>query len=228
VPLYLPKLPKLLQPVKRTVPHPFRHVSFLDMPQRRTVTVMFTDIIGFSTLMGRDERATIKLLQDHAIALEPCVRDHDGQLAKRIGDGYMVWFHSALDALDCAFSMQTEIAKVRKRLPLRIRIGLNCGDVSFGEDNDLFGNTVNMAKRLEAHAREDGICVSESVRQNISPSDRRAFDFEDAGALELKGAPELLRAWHVTRAGENDNDDEAQSEPPKKSHRPGLSFDFGL
>jgi len=185
---------------------------------------MFTDIKGFSTLMGKDEKGTLKLLREHGAVMDPCVQAHNGQVAKRIGDAYMVWFGSALDALECAFSMQTALAKLRKHIPVQVRIGLNCGDVFFDEDNDLYGNTVNMAKRLEAEATADGICVSETVRQNISPSERHAFEFEDAGSLELKGSPEPVRAWHVKRA-----DEEPRPKPEgKRTGRPGLSMDFNL
>lgn len=169
------------------------------MAERRLMAVMFTDIKGFSTLMGKDEAGTLRLLEQHNAAMDPCVPAHDGRLVKRIGDSYMVWFPSALDALRCAVAMQKALGRMngRRKRKIQVRIGINAGDVMIGQDNDLYGNVVNMAKRLESEARPGGICVSDSIRQNLSPSERATFTFEDAGLLPLKGSPEPVQSWHV-------------------------------
>lgn len=163
------------------------------------MAVMFCDIAGFSTLMGADEQGTMNLLEAYYAVTDPCVPSRRGKVLKRIGDGHMVWFASAFDALFCAVQLQKRLAKSRVKPARRIqvRIGINAGDVIVGKDNDLYGTVVNIAKRLESAASPGGLCVSENARLSLSSSEREAFVFQDAGLLDLKGSPAPMQAWHV-------------------------------
>lgn len=167
---------------------------------RRTLTVMFTDMAGYSTLMGQNEAAALEILKDHNAVVIPCISDYYGTLIKATGDGYMICFEAAVDALQCAFAVQDAVSKLRiGGNPIKIRIGINTGDV-FVDKNDLFGEVVNNAKRIEAEACSGGICISDSVRQSISGSERKLFSFEGGVELSLKGASERVKCWHVTWA----------------------------
>ncbi len=168
-------------------------------PGRHTLTVIFTDIKDFSTLVDQDEPATLKMLEQHNAVMDACILSHEGNLVKTIGDSYMVYFHSALDGLRCAFSMQEEVAKLNRHeaIQIQVRIGINTGDVNAVRGGDLQGATVNVAKRLEEAAQPGGICISGSVLQSIAPSERKQFLFQDAGKLSLKGSSEPIHCWHV-------------------------------
>ena len=136
--------------------------------ERRLAAILATDVVGFSRLMGEDEEGTLaalKALQRELI--DPKVKEHCGRLVKTTGDGALVEFASVVDAVRCAVAVQRDLAERNTDIPaerrIEFRIGINLGDIIIDE-NDIFGDGVNIAARLEALAEPGGICVSRVVR----------------------------------------------------------------
>ena len=130
---------------------------------RKLAAIMFTDIVGYTTLMGQDEQKAIALLHKNRQIHEHCIRTHSGKLLKEMGDGILAQFNSALEAVQCALEIQ-ELAQ--DRVEGKLRIGIHLGDVII-ENNDVFGDGVNIASRLQAIADPGGIYISESVQKAI-------------------------------------------------------------
>ena len=123
-------------------------------PERRLAAIMAADVVGYSSMMGKDEAGTLARLKDcERILIQPAVTRHLGRIVKKMGDGYLVEFPSVVSAVECAIEWQEEING-----PLRFRIGINLGDVIV-EDDDLFGEGVNVAARLEALADPGGVAA---------------------------------------------------------------------
>jgi class 3 adenylate cyclase len=135
--------------------------------ERRLAAVLVADVVGYSRLMEADETGTLAALKDRrASILEPTVRSHRGRVVKFLGDGVLIEFGSAVNAVAGALELQRRMAEANEPLPatLRIvlRIGINLGDV-IGEGGDIYGEGVNIAARLEALAEPGGICISGKV-----------------------------------------------------------------
>jgi class 3 adenylate cyclase len=163
-----------------------------------TVTVMFTDLVGSTELMGRlGDDAADRLLREHFAALNEDVLVYDGLRIKSLGDGLMLVFQSALAALACAKSMQQRIANVNAQPEaegLGLRIGLNVGEAISAED-DYFGTPVVVAKRLCDRARPGQVLLADVVR--ILAGSRDEFRFRPVGALPLKGIAEPTVAYEL-------------------------------
>src|SRR5262249_8725773 len=134
--------------------------------ERRLTTILAADIVGYSRLMGEDEPGTLAALrQRRKEVLEPLLAKYAGRLIKLMGDGVMVEFASVVNSVQCAVELQREMARANTGLPasreMRLRIGINLCDVIVEKD-DLYGDGVNLAARLEGLAEPGGICVSES------------------------------------------------------------------
>jgi adenylate cyclase len=141
--------------------------------ERRLAAVMFTDIVGFTTMSQRDEKHALKVLESHNSMLRPIFARHGGTEIKTIGDSFLVEFGSALAATECAIEIQRKLAEVEdvEGSPLKVRIGLHLGDV-IRRGGDIFGDAVNVASRIQPLAEPGGICISEpmfvQVRNKIS------------------------------------------------------------
>jgi adenylate cyclase len=138
-------------------------------PVRRLAAILAADVAG--RLMGADEEGTHERLRAHVAELvNPKIGEHRGRVVKNTGDGFLAEFPSVVDAVRCAVEMQREMAKREPAVPdeqrIRFRIGVNLGDI-IAEDDDIFGDGVNVAARLEALAEPGGICVSGVVRDQI-------------------------------------------------------------
>jgi len=130
---------------------------------RQLAAIMFTDIVGYTKLMGEDEQAAFELLKKNRSVQRPLIEKFNGRWLKEIGDGVLASFSTVSDAVNCA----KEIQKACQDHPdLSLRIGIHQGEVVF-EDNDVFGDGVNIASRLEPLAPIGGILVSESVNRNL-------------------------------------------------------------
>ncbi len=157
---------------------------------------MAADVVGYSRLMGEDEAGTLERLKsfrnDH---FDPAVADHNGRVVKLIGDGTLVEFGSAVDAVTCAISLQGALAQQAEPERLMLRIGVNLGDVIV-EGDDLYGDGVNIATRLEGVAEPGGVCVSQAVAEQT----RGKVDatFTDLGHLTLKNIAKPTRVWAVS------------------------------
>src|SRR6202049_1354927 len=153
-------------------------------PERRLAAVLAADMVGYSRLMEVDETGTLARLKTHRIELiDPAIAEYRGRLNKTTGDGMLVEFHSVADAVLCAAEVQRRMARrnadVAPARWMQFRIGINLCDVIV-DGNDICGDGVNVAARLEVLAESGGICVSGAVRDQVG--DRlEDLTFEDLG-----------------------------------------------
>ncbi len=162
--------------------------------QRRLAAILAADVVGYSALMERDEEATYAEFERLKRELiEPCLSRHDGRLIKTTGDGALAEFASPLAAMRCAVEIQDHLASGSS--PLRLRVGLNLGDVIVGQDGDLYGDGINVAVRLEGIADPGGILISEKVYSEVEG--KLDVGFEDRGEQQLKNISKPVRAYAV-------------------------------
>src|SRR4051812_41464484 len=150
-----------------------------DRVQRRMAAILAADVVGYSRLMGEDEEATLATLKSHRQVIDHLIAVHGGRIFGSAGDSVIAEFASPVEAVRCATEIQLEINNRSAESPeanrMRFRIGINLGDVVVDGDN-LMGDGVNVAARLEALSSPGGVCVSEAVhnqvrdRRNASPS----------------------------------------------------------
>ena len=133
------------------------------MSQRRLAAIMFTDIVGYTALMGSDEDKAFQVLRQNRDIQQSLIHKYHGEWLKEMGDGILAQFSSATDSVQCAIDIQKQ---ARKELGAQIRIGIHLGDVTF-ENNDVFGDGVNIASRLQSIADPGGIYISESIHNAI-------------------------------------------------------------
>ena len=183
---------------------------------RKLAAIMMADIAGFSRLMERDESATFARLQHLRDAItQPKIDAYGGRLVKTTGDGFLAEFASATAALQCALDIQRDLitheAERNAAERIRLRIGINVGDIIVDGD-DVAGDGVNIAARLEALAPPGGICISGTVREQIH--DDLGIGLSDLGMQKLKNIAREVRAFAVTpvgRAGESSDAAEAST-----------------
>lgn len=159
-----------------------------DSVDRRLAAIMAADIAGYSRLMGPDEEGTLRQLKAHRKELvDPKITEHRGRIVKTTGDGMLVEFVSVVDAVRCAVDIQRGMAERNTAVPrdnrIEFRIGINVGDIIFDGD-DIFGDGVNVAARLQALADPGGIMVSGVVHDQVR--DKLNFGFEDLGEQAVK------------------------------------------
>lgn len=171
---------------------------------RRLAAILVADVVGYSRLMEEDEAATLAALKERRTGiLEPVVKVHGGRVVKFMGDGVLVEFASAVNAVKCALDLQNQMTKSSEKQPdpkkIVLRIGVNIGEV-VGEGSDIFGDGVNIAARLEGLAEPGGICISGKVHDEI----RGKLDFSAAnlGEVTLKNIIRPVRAFRIS-AGTN-------------------------
>jgi len=150
---------------------------------------MFTDIVGYTSLMQKDESLALELLGEHQWLVRQSLTKHGGREVKTIGDAFLVEFPSALEAVRCACEVQSSLhdrnVGCEPKRKVVIRVGVHVGDVLHAEDGkDVFGNSVNIASRIEPLADPGGICVTEQVHDLVKSS--RDFEFENLGEHDLK------------------------------------------
>ncbi|MBM3524801.1 MAG: adenylate/guanylate cyclase domain-containing protein, partial [Alphaproteobacteria bacterium] len=170
--------------------------------ERRLAAILAADVAGYSRLVERDEEGTVARLRAHRRELiDPAIAAYRGRLVKTTGDGLLVEFASAVDALRCALAVQRGMAERNAAAPserrMDLRIGINSGDVIVDGD-DLLGDGVNVAARLEALAEPGAICVSGRVREDAAG--KVEVGFEDSGEQRLKNIERPVRVYRV-RAG---------------------------
>src|SRR5215469_15125925 len=158
-----------------------------EAPHRTLAAIMFTDMVGYSALAQRDDKLALELLEEHRRLLREIFPRFHGTEIKTIGDGFLVEFHSALEAAQCAIEVQRALSKRNHDVPLErrveIKIGIHIGDVVH-RSGDVYGDGVNIASRIEPLAGAGGICVSMDVERQI----RNALEarFEKLAPTDLK------------------------------------------
>lgn len=176
--------------------------------RRRLMAILAADMVGYSRLMELDEAGTLARLKTHRLELiDPAIVKTNGRIVKTTGDGMLVEFASATDAVECAVEIQRRMARrnadVEPERQIRFRIGLNLGDVII-EDDDVLGDGVNIAARLQSLADAGGIAVSQAVRDELAH--KLDLTFEDMGERPVKNISRPLRVFRVAL-------DEAQAAP---------------
>ncbi len=170
--------------------------------ERRLAAILAADIAGYSRLMGADEEGTLARLKACRKALvDPKIAEYRGRIVKTTGDGMLVEFGSAVDAVRCAVEVQRGMASSNVDIPeskrIEFRIGIHVGDIIIDE-NDIFGDGVNIAARLEGIADPGGICISDDAHRQIRGKTEIAYD--DMGHQSLKNIAEPMRAWRARPA----------------------------
>src|SRR6188508_140415 len=170
--------------------------------ERRLAAIMAGDIVGYSRLMGIDEEGTLRQLKAHRKELiDPKITEHRGRIVKTTGDGMLVEFVSVVDAVRYAVDVQRGMAErnanVASNRRIEFRIGINVGDI-ISDENDIYGDGVNVAARLEALAEPGGILVSRNVHDQVR--DKLSFGFEDMGEQTVKNIARPIGIHRVSLA----------------------------
>jgi len=173
--------------------------------QRRLAAILAADAVGYSRLIGADEEGTLAALKAHRLELiDPKVERHHGRIVKTTGDGALIEFASVVDAVRCAIDVQRGMAERNTGVPsderIEFRIGINVGDIVIDGD-DILGDGVNIAARLEGLAEPGGVLVSRAVRDQVR--DRLDLVFEDLGEHELKNIARPVRVYRVRASVES-------------------------
>ena len=165
---------------------------------RKLATIFASDVVGFSKMMGMDEVKTLKILKKRRDVIDKIIDNHDGIIFGSAGDSVIAEFASPIKAAEAAVETQLKMKTMNhgkdEEDKMTFRVGINIGDVMITENN-LFGDAVNIAARLEAAAKPSGICVSQTVFDMINR--KIMVSFEDAGKLELKNIDFPIKAFHV-------------------------------
>jgi len=172
--------------------------------ERRLAAILAADVVGYSRLVGVDEEGTLERLRVlRREVVDPTIKEHRGRIVRITGDGLLVEFVSVVDAVRCAVDTQREMALRNAEVPedqrIEFRIGINLGDI-MNDEEDIYGDGVNVAARLEALAPPGGICVSRVVRDQVR--DKLNFTFDDRGEQQVKNIARPVRVFDVKIAGE--------------------------
>jgi adenylate cyclase len=188
--------------------------------ERRLAAILAADVAGYSRLMGNDEEGTLAALKAcRSELIDPKLHEHRGRVVKTTGDGALVEFASAVDAVRCAIEIQRAMAERNVAIPedrrIEFRIGINVGDVIIDED-DMYGDGVNIAARVETLARPGAVCLSDNAYQQIKG--KLSCDAVDMGERQLKNIAQPVRVYHVR------SDDEAPHRPePSLASKPAVA-----
>src|SRR5689334_13856 len=171
----------------------------MERDHRRLAAIVAADVLGYSRLMGRDESGTLAALKRHRRELfDPKIAEYGGRIVKTTGDGLLLEFPSVVDAIRCAVDVQRGMtarnAGVVSEQRIDFRVGVNVGDIIIDND-DIFGDGVNIAARLQALAEPGGICVSRVVRDQVL--DKLSFAFDDLGLKEVKNIDRPVEVFRV-------------------------------
>jgi class 3 adenylate cyclase len=191
---------------------------------RRLAAIVAADVAGYSRLMGLDEVGTARTLREHRKVTDALVAKHGGRLVKTTGDGVLLEFPSVVDAVECAVAVQAVMAERNQGIPedqrMLFRIGINLGDILI-EGDDILGDGVNVAARLEGIAEPGGICISSSAHDQVSG--KVAVEFTDLGEQILKNIARPIRVYTVVRT-EDGATRRRGNLPPSANSAPRLSI----
>ncbi len=185
-----------------------------DMGERRLGAIMFTDLVGYSSMTSVDERRALRLLEEHRGLLQGAFDSHRGRVVKTMGDGFLVEFPSAVEAVECALQAQGNVRRFNEKQgpgdKISVRIGIHVGDVVHSE-GDILGDAVNVASRLQPLAEPGGICVTRQVVDQVE----RKVDcrFVKIGTRELKNIRYPVEVYKVEGRGERAQPAESALDP---------------
>jgi TolB-like protein/class 3 adenylate cyclase len=168
--------------------------------ERRLAAILAADVAGYSSLMGVDEEGALAALKTYRRELiDPKITEHRGRIVKTTGDGMLVEFVSVVDAVRCAVDIQRGMAERNGNVPaancIQFRVGINVGDI-ISDNNDIYGDGVNVAARLESLAEPGGIMVSRNVYDQVR--DKLNFGFDDMGEQTVKNIARPIGVYHVS------------------------------
>ena len=170
--------------------------------ERRLAAIVCADVAGYSRMMGADEAGTHAAFKAHRSAIYPVILNHGGRLVKNTGDGFLLEFTSVVSAIECAIAMQRQMAERNAQLPaeriMQFRMGVHMGDVIADED-EVFGDDVNIAVRLQSVAAPGGVAVS--AKAYLEAGTRVSITLVNAGRHQLKNIGELINIWTWEPAG---------------------------
>lgn len=166
--------------------------------ERKLTTILAADVVGYSQLMATDEEATLTTFQAYSRVVEELVSNHHGRIFNTAGDAILAEFPSAVEGVRCAITIQEDLrirnSQLAEDKQVWLRIGINIGDVMI-DKQDLFGDGVNIAARLEGLAETGGICISGSVFDQVK--NKLSFAFDDIGLQKVKNIPDPIPAYKV-------------------------------
>ncbi len=193
--------------------------------QRRLAAILAADVVGYSRLMGEDEEGTLAALTAHLTELiEPCIAEHRGRVVKTTGDGMLAEFASVVDAVRCAVAFQDGMKDRNAETPeakrVVFRIGINLGDVIV-QDDDVYGDGVNVAARLEGLAEPGGVIVSGKVREEVHA--KLDFGFEDLGPQVVKNISDPVSAFQISATAKPKPRSDNVDSPPPLPDKPSIA-----
>jgi class 3 adenylate cyclase len=193
--------------------------------KRRLAAILAADVAGYTALMGADEAGTLQRVTElRREFLEPLIDEHHGRIVKLMGDGLLVEFASVVDAVACALAWQDGVAKreaaVDEDARMTFRIGINLGDVIV-EGNDIHGDGVNIAARLESLAEPGGICLSDDAYRQAKG--RLEIAFEDLGEQDLKNVAEPVRVYRVAAERSTETKPSPKTGPSPLPGKPSIA-----
>ena len=166
--------------------------------ERQLRTILAMDVVGFSKMMANDEEKTLRILTKRRELVDGVINEYGGRIFNTAGDSVVAEFSSPVKAAECAVQIQNKNSTANKESQdeelMTFRAGINMGDIMITQDN-LYGDAINIAARLEASAMPDGICISQNVFDMINLKIR--VSYEDAGELELKNIGRPIKAFHI-------------------------------
>ena len=182
--------------------------------ERRLAAILAADVVGYSRLMGADEGGTLERLKALRRELvQPKITERGGRIVKLMGDGLLAEFPSVVDAVQCAVDIQQVLKSRETELSensrIALRIGINLGDIIV-EGRDIFGDSVNIASRMEGLADSGGICISGKVYEEVR--NKLNIEFEDLGERQVKNIPEPIRVYRWKGENTYSNSDSRASE----------------
>jgi adenylate cyclase len=185
--------------------------------QRRLCAILAADVVGYSRLMGDDELRTLSALAElRSDLFEPVVEARGGEIIKRMGDGWLVAFPNAADAAACAIEVQEALSGHEI---IQLRIGVHIGDVTFQED-DVYGDGINVAARLEASADAGQVVISDMVHNSLDA--KSATQFKAGAAQQLKNITRKISVWHWPADGRSNTTSTELSDPAGPLQKPSI------
>src|ERR1700687_4947233 len=211
----------------RAVPGPDPREQNVDplSVKRRLTCILAADAVGYSQQMGQDEEGTIRVLSAHRAVIDGIIIFHRGRIMSAAGDSVVAEFSSVVEAVRCAVEIQEALKTRNDSLPdksrMHFRVGVNLGDVVV-KNEDLLGDGVNVAARLETLAEPGGICISSSVYDQITG--KLDLGFQDIGEQALKNISRPIRVYRVSGTAVP----QRPAPPPPRARRLGKSFPWGI